>query len=140
MGISLGIAPVRLTSQADTPTLTPAPAKGNRELSEEEPSGIVAAMSNRLMMVLLLIGLVIVAVLFLVDRGLDMQASAKGHLLWNGFLFGIPLILVGFLAAGARWAFMAGVMYGTIGLALDIATVVQDLTRPEAQREVLPIL
>ncbi len=98
-------------------------------------------MSNRLMMVLLLIGLVIVAVLSpRVDRGLDMQASAKGHLLWDGFLFGIPLILAGFLAAGARWAFMAGVMYGTIGLALDIATVVQDLTRPEAQREVLRIL
>ena len=98
-------------------------------------------MSIRLMMVLLLIGLVIVAVLSpRVDRGLDMQASAKGYLLWNGFLFGIPLILAGFLAAGARWAFMAGVMYGTIGLALDIATVVQDLIRPETQREVLRIL
>ncbi|MGH7208789.1 MAG: hypothetical protein ACREIL_05330, partial [Nitrospiraceae bacterium] len=98
-------------------------------------------MSNRLMMVLLLIGLVIVAVLSpRVDRGVDMQASAKGHLLWNGLLFGIPLILAGFLAAGVRWAFMAGVMFGTIGLALDIATVVQDLTNPDAQRAILPIL
>ena len=96
-------------------------------------------MSNRLTMVLLLIGLVVVAVLSLVDRGLDLQASAKGHLLWNGFLFGIPLILAGFIAAGARWGFMAGVMYGTIGLALDIATVVQDLTNPDAQRGVLRI-
>jgi hypothetical protein len=97
-------------------------------------------MSNRLTMVLLLIGLVVVAVLSRMDRGLDLQTSAKGHLLWNGFLFGIPLILAGFLAAGARWAVMAGVMYGTIGLALDLATVVQDLTNPDAQRGVLWIL
>ena len=88
-------------------------------------------------MVLLLIGLVVVAVLSRMDLWLDLQTSAKGHLLWNGFLFGVPLILAGFLAAGARWAFMAGVMYGTIGLALDIATVAQDLTNPDAQWEVL---
>jgi hypothetical protein len=97
-------------------------------------------MSNRLTMVLLLIGLVVVAVLSRMDRGLDLQTSAKSDLLWNGFLFGIPLILAGFLATGARWAFMAGVIYGTIGLALDIATVVQDLTNPDAQRGVLRIL
>src|SRR6059036_3946909 len=87
-------------------------------------------MSNRLTMVLLLIGLVVVAVLSRTGRGLDLPTSAKGHLLWNGFLFGIPLILAGFLAAGARWALMGGVMYGTIGLALDIATVVQDVINP----------
>jgi len=92
------------------------------------------------MMILLLIGLVVVAILTRVAQGSDLQASAQGHLLWNGFLFGIPLILAGFLAGGARWAFMAGVMYGTIGLALDIATVVQDLTRQDAYRDVLPIL
>lgn len=102
-------------------------------------SGIVAGMSNRLTMVLLLIGLVVVAVLSRMDLGLDLQTSAKGHLLWNGFLFGVPLILAGFLAAGARWAFMAGVMYGTIGLALDIATIVQDLTNHDAQWGVLRI-
>lgn len=107
---------------------------------EEGASGIVAGMSNRRTMVLLLIGLVVVAVLSRTGRGLDLPTSAKGHLLWNGFLFGIPLILAGFLAAGARWALMAGVMYGTIGLALDIATVVQDVINPDAQRGVLPIL
>lgn len=97
-------------------------------------------MSNRLMMILLLVGLVAVAVLSRVARGSDLHALAQGHLVWNGFLFGIPLILTGFLAAGARWAFMAGVMYGTIGLALDIATVVQVLTRPDTQQGVLSIL
>src|SRR2546430_8995609 len=96
-------------------------------------------MSNRRTMVLLLIGLVVVAVLSRTGRGLDLPTSAKGHLLWNGFLFGIPLILAGFLAAGARWAFMAGVMYWTIGAALDIATVVQDPTNSEVQRGVPPI-
>lgn len=48
---------------------------------------------------------------------------------WLGFLYGIPLILVGALVGGQRWALMAAVMYGTVGLALDLATIVQELTQ-----------
>jgi hypothetical protein len=51
------------------------------------------------------------------------------RLIWDGFLVGMPVALAGLLAAGQRWALMAGVMYGTIGLALDISTIVQELTR-----------
>jgi hypothetical protein len=51
------------------------------------------------------------------------------RVLWNGFLFAIPLALAAFLLTRARWALMAAVMYGTIGLALDISTVVQELTK-----------
>jgi hypothetical protein len=58
-------------------------------------------------------------------------AMTKGPL-WAGFLVGLPLLLAGLLLAGRRWAFMAAVMYGTIGLALDIATIVQELTHPAA--------
>jgi len=52
---------------------------------------------------------------------------------WDGFLVGLPVALVGLLAAGQRWALMAGVMYGTIGLALDISTIVQELTKSPDQ-------
>ncbi|TKB73406.1 MAG: hypothetical protein E8D45_09365 [Nitrospira sp.] len=50
-------------------------------------------------------------------------------LAWNIFLFIIPLGLGALLLAGARWALMGAVMYGTIGLALDFSTIVQELTR-----------
>ena len=56
------------------------------------------------------------------------QGAARYQLVWYGFLYGIPLMLAGLLLAGYRWALMAGVIYGTIGLALDIATAVQDVT------------
>lgn len=51
------------------------------------------------------------------------------RLIWDGFLVGMPVALAGLLAGGQRWALMAGVIYGTIGLALDISTIVQILTR-----------
>ncbi len=56
---------------------------------------------------------------------------------WLGFLYGIPLILVGALASGQRWALMAAVMYGTVGLALDLSTVVQELTQGPAHPAIL---
>ena len=48
--------------------------------------------------------------------------------MWNMFLFGIPTLLVGALLARQRWALMAAVIYGTVGLALDISTLVYVLT------------
>jgi hypothetical protein len=65
--------------------------------------------------------------------------QVKSGLIWTGFLFGLPLILIGFLLAGHRWAFMAGVMYGTIGLALDISTAMHELGRLET-RDSLPVM
>lgn len=56
---------------------------------------------------------------------------------WNGFLFGIPLVLAGFLLANMRWALMAGVIYGTIGLALDISTLVHEVIGDHARYGVL---
>jgi hypothetical protein len=56
---------------------------------------------------------------------------------WNLFLFGIPLVLIGCLLANQRWAFMVAVMYGTVGLALDISTIVQGLTKPDVPPTIL---
>jgi hypothetical protein len=58
-------------------------------------------------------------------------------IVWNGFLFGVPMALAGLIVAGARWALMASVIYGTIGLALDLATLVQSLSHDETRRAIL---
>ena len=59
------------------------------------------------------------------------------RLIWDGLLVGMPVALAGLLMAGQRWALMAGVMYGTIGLALDISTIVQEVTRTGQSHTVL---
>lgn len=71
------------------------------------------------------------------DAGPRPEASWMARLAWPAFLYGAPLVLSGFLVAGSRWALMAGVMYGTIGLALDISTVVQELTKGAGQATAL---
>ena len=56
---------------------------------------------------------------------------------WLLFLYGLPLALIGCLLAQQRWALMAAVMYGTVGLALDVSTVVQGLTKPDVPQTIL---
>ncbi len=67
--------------------------------------------------------------------GLVLAAAATHHesrsLGWSLFLYGLPLALIGCLLARQRWALMAAVMYGTVGLAMDISTIVQGLTKPD---------
>ena len=55
-------------------------------------------------------------------------ASGFHQGIWYGFQFGLPLLVGGICLIGKRWSAMVGVMYGTIGLALDISTSVQSLT------------
>ena len=55
---------------------------------------------------------------------------------WMLFLYGLPFALIGCLLAKQRWALMAAVMYGTVGLALDISTLVQGLTKPDVPQMV----
>ncbi len=47
---------------------------------------------------------------------------------WLAWLFLAPMALVGGLSARQRWPFMAGVLYATVNLALDLATLVSGLT------------
>jgi len=84
-------------------------------------------------MALLLAGLAGLAFFQRATQGAEPSRSIWHQLAWNGFLFWIPLILAGLLFGRARWVLMASVMYGTIGLALDISTLVQTLTHSEAQ-------
>lgn len=67
--------------------------------------------------------------------GLILAAAATHHdsrsLGWSLFLYGLPLVLIGCLLAKQRWALMAAVMYATVGLAMDISTIVQGITKPD---------
>lgn len=76
-----------------------------------------------------LIGLTAVgmATLFLV--GQPGQAEPSRTLV--GFLIGIPLFLLVAVRLGYRWATMASVIYGTVGLALDLSTMVQLITNDQ---------
>lgn len=89
-------------------------------------------------MAFLLAALMLLALLLRMMQGPGSHASLMNQLAWDGYLFVLPLLLAGFLLAGARWALMGGVIYGTIGLALDISTVIQDLSSLSGQPDALP--
>lgn len=56
-------------------------------------------------------------------------AAATAQPWWLGFLVLTPLCLAILIWWGFWWAAMACVMYGTVGLALDLATTIQILTK-----------
>ena len=87
-------------------------------------------MKDHHIMILICLGLLIGSA---VTEGLyppETPPSTLQAVMWNGFLFGVPVLLGGFLITGMRWIFMVSVLYGTIGLALDVATFVQSVTHP----------
>lgn len=56
---------------------------------------------------------------------------------WIGFLVGLPILFIALIHVHPRGAAMVIVMYATIGLALDIATLVQELSRPSGGPSVI---
>jgi hypothetical protein len=60
--------------------------------------------------------------------------------IWNTFQYGMPLLIGAMCLTGQRWAFMTAVIFGTIGLALDIATLAQSITDGKDQVEFLLII
>lgn len=60
--------------------------------------------------------------------------------IWNTFQYGMPLLIGAMCLTGQRWAFMTAVIFGTIGLALDIATLAQNITDGKDQVEFLLII
>jgi len=64
--------------------------------------------------------------------------TAPGGTWWIGFLALMPFGLGLLVWRGFRWAAMACVMYGTVGMAMDVATTVQILTKdPEVMLSLL---
>lgn len=75
----------------------------------------------------LLIGTLIVETgFFLIENG----ASTDSGMAWRiGFFILLPLALMVLIWLRLRWAAMVCVIYATIGLALDVATIVQVPTK-----------
>jgi len=94
-------------------------------------------MKSRIGTIIILTALVMVSLLAMALQGSESRSTHVGRVFWVGFLFAIPVALAAFLVTKARLALMAAVMYGTIGLALDISTVVQELTKADGQPTVL---
>ena len=88
-------------------------------------------MHRRYVLAALLVSLTAGAVVSLLIQGPVAHRSALTQWTWNGFLFIVPLGLALITLTGARWSFMVAVIYGTIGLALDISTIVQEFLRAQ---------
>jgi hypothetical protein len=79
----------------------------------------------------LLFALAVTSGIWLVAFPADPQTTESAAWPWFAFLVGMPVLLIALIGFQLRWVAMAVVMYGTIGLALDIATLVQELSRPK---------
>lgn len=66
--------------------------------------------------------------------------STIKHSVLVGFLFGFPALLVGgLLVIRQQWIVMIAVMYSTIALALDLATIVQEASQSASRSVVLTL-
>lgn len=78
------------------------------------------------------------ALLFLLQKSAELSTIREGVLV--GFLFGVPTLLIGgLLALRKHWIVMAAVMYSTIALALDLATIVQEVNQTAPRGLVLTL-
>ena len=100
-------------------------------LPARDAAGKIPPMPHRnVLVVTLLLTLASVgsATLLLVVRP---AAQATAHAGWWLFLVLLPVLLIVMVLTGKAWAAMVCVAYGTIGLALDVATVVSIVGGPE---------
>ena len=67
--------------------------------------------------------------LWTLSQSRDGPSVQPPHAMWTVFLLLIPLGLAALVWQQIRWATMACVIYGTVGLALDVATAVQVITK-----------
>jgi len=73
-------------------------------------------MPHRLILSALLAGVALIG-------AATVSSLTTAHAIWGLYLIGLPLLLIGLLGTGWTWTAMACVLYGTIGLAVDLATV-----------------
>jgi hypothetical protein len=91
---------------------------------------------KRTALLILLAGLLALNIVVL-TRGFETSTAPTGTW-WIAFLALMPFGLGLLVWRGFRWAAMACVMYGTVGLAMDLATTIQILTKdPEVTLSLL---
>ncbi|MCI1279897.1 MAG: hypothetical protein LKG23_13025 [Nitrospira sp.] len=89
--------------------------------------------------IVLLIALVVLEGLLLEAGSAASLATIRDGILL-GFLFGVPTVLVaGLLVLRQHWIVMAAVMYSTIALALDLATIVQEASHDSPRPLILAL-
>lgn len=94
--------------------------------------------ASRPIIALLVALIALESVLFTVESSLSVSTIRVGVLL--GFLFGFPTLLVGGLVfIHQHWIVMATVMYSTIALALDLATIVQEASQTSIRPLILAL-
>lgn len=57
----------------------------------------------------------------------EIEMARQDNILWNVFQYVLPLLMGAICLTGKRWGIMATVIYATIGLSLDLATLVQSI-------------
>lgn len=110
-----------LTSRADT-AQPPVAAQDHPRYSAAMPHSVGVLAS--------LMGLIAVSAAILFFPATQPSHQAPGPF-WVGFLIGVPAGLLICVRLGFRWALMASVIYCTVGLALDLSTLVQMLTKDD---------
>lgn len=90
--------------------------------------------------VVLLIALIVLeSALFVVESASPLSTIKAGVLL--GFLFGLPALLAGGMIAFRQpWTVMGTVIYSTVALALDLATIVQEASLATPRMIVLMLI
>ncbi|MBA3753381.1 MAG: hypothetical protein H0X01_04430 [Nitrospira sp.] len=87
----------------------------------------------------LLVALIAVEVSLFILGSTSPLSTIKNSVL-VGFLFGFPALLVGgLLVIRQQWIAMVAVLYSTIALALDMATIVQEASQPAPRSVVLAL-
>ncbi len=82
--------------------------------------GIIPSMRHTWTLIGLLAGLCLIGA---TTTQLIPSATGAGRVGWMLYLIALPLALAGLVRIGWSWTAMACVIYGTVGLALDLATV-----------------
>ena len=83
-------------------------------------TGIIPSMRHTWTLIGLLAGLGLIGA---TTTQLTPAATEAGRIGWMLYLIACPLALAGLVWMGWSWTAMACVIYGTIGLALDLATI-----------------
>jgi hypothetical protein len=96
-------------------------------------------MHVRPVVVLLIALIVLESALFVVESASPLSTIKAGVLL--GFLFGLPALLAGgMIALRQPWTVMGTVIYSTVALALDLATIVQEASLATPRMIVLMLI
>lgn len=115
-------------------------ARGFRQLATGIRHGYSAPMhQTRPVLVLLTILIILEGILLGVESGSPLSTIKDGILL--GFLFVLPtLLLGGLIVLRQPWAVMGAVIYSTIALALDLATIVQEASQASPRLIILVLI